>query len=204
MTEMESLNAAFWFWDVFSYVTLAAVFIGVAGEAVADFTSWAAERGSTLAKASTLILIAGLGGEIIAHAKSNEYSGKITGLLNRQAGEAHERASVADERSKVLEVQVEKLKADNLVAAAKIIDLTASQIDLTANQKNQGEQVTTVQTKVVTVETRVDKVENKVGTVEAKIRPRELDFAALKKATRGLKRSLRNWPAPGSVDTRLS
>jgi hypothetical protein len=193
MTEIDSLNEAFSFWDKFAYVTLAAVFVGVVGEAILDFTSWVpAERHSKFGKLSVLLLIAGLGGEIIAHAKNNEYSAKITGLLNRQAGEAHERASSADERSKILEVQVEKLKADNLVAAAKIIDLTAGQIDLTVSQKTQGEQVTTVETKVVTVETRVDKVEHKVGDVEAKFRPREIDFLALKKATRGLKRSLRN------------
>jgi hypothetical protein len=87
MTEMDSLNAAFSFWDKFAYVTLSAVFIGVAGEAILDFTSWvSAERHAKVGKAAVLILIAGLGGEIIAHAKNSEYTAKITSLLNLQAG----------------------------------------------------------------------------------------------------------------------
>ena len=53
-------------------------------------------RRAVLGKASALILIAGLGGEIVTHAKNNAISGIIIGFLHKEAGDAYEQAGKAN------------------------------------------------------------------------------------------------------------
>ncbi|HKY87200.1 MAG TPA: hypothetical protein VJL90_10600 [Pseudorhodoplanes sp.] len=169
MTEMDSLNASLEFWDIAAYFTLGAVLIGVLGESVVQFTSWISEpRAHTVGKASALILIAGLAGEMVTHAKNSELTGKITATLNLQAGQAHARASQADERSKILERDVKRLEAANLAQAEKIIDLETR------------------------LGIRFVKVETEVKRIDMILKPREVDEVRLARALHGTKIAQRN------------
>jgi hypothetical protein len=97
MASMESLNTLLSTWDSVAYFTLALVLIGVVGETIVEWTSiFAGTRRDAVGKVSSLILIAGLGGEIIVHAKISEYTSEIVALLNGQARAADERAALAE------------------------------------------------------------------------------------------------------------
>jgi hypothetical protein len=110
LKELSELKASlsYEFWDNAAYVALVAVFIGVVGEFLVELTSWPADAvwRAKLGKASVLILIAGLGGDIVTYAKNSAINGTIIGFLHKKAGdaflvagEANERAAKADERA---------------------------------------------------------------------------------------------------------
>jgi regulator of replication initiation timing len=137
MSEIDALrelkdSLSYEFWDRAAYVALFAVFIGVVGEFVAQFAPWpkAGISKVKLAKASTLLLIAGLGGEIIMYAKNNAINGTIIAFLNDEAGKAYKTADEAKERAEGLALQVEQLRESNdqLEAENQSLrkDLTAS------------------------------------------------------------------------------
>ena len=73
LRELSELKASlsYEFWDNAAYVALVAVFIGVIGEFLVELAIWPrdAVRRAKLGKASALILIAGLGGDIVTYAK---------------------------------------------------------------------------------------------------------------------------------------
>jgi hypothetical protein len=119
----DSLSVEFWDWA--AYVSLFAVFIGVMGETIAELTHLVKDevRKQKLAKASALILIAGLGGDIITFAKDRANTGIITDFLNKEAGDAYRLGHEARERATNLDADLTRQKKTILDQAQRIIDL---------------------------------------------------------------------------------
>lgn len=166
LRELNDLKAAlsYEFWDNAALVSLAAVFIGVVGEFAVTFTPWL--KGAwkeKVAKASTLILIAGLGGDMVTYAKNSAINGTIIGLLNKEAGVAYEEGAKANERAKALEKSNLELRKD-LAETQKELD--AAKLAL----QNQG---------------------GRISSVEQKEAPLAVDEDELRRAMRRLPRSLR-------------
>jgi hypothetical protein len=86
MTDIKSLSSLNDFWgNVLVWSTLV-VFVGVIGEYVVEFTSCIKDRKLKrgIGKASTLILIAGVAGELLGEATTGEYSTQIAAIINQK------------------------------------------------------------------------------------------------------------------------
>jgi hypothetical protein len=147
----DSLNVEFW--DTAAYIALFAVFFGVAGEYIAQFTGWLKDALSKekLAKASTLLLVAGLGAEMVTHPMTDANSGVVTDFLNKQAAQAYREGNTArtetaeatketakiNERAKSLELAVEALKKENSVLTGRLhgIDILTGDRHLNADER---------------------------------------------------------------------
>jgi hypothetical protein len=84
MSDISTLASSFWeFWG---YVALVAVVVGVVRESIIEFTNVMKDetRSKQVAKASALLLIAGLAGELITQPNTNAASGQLIALLNKQ------------------------------------------------------------------------------------------------------------------------
>src|SRR5438309_1147337 len=101
MSEIAELESLLNFWDWFSYLALALVFIGVVGESIADLTNLikSPRWKSKTEKISALLLITGLAGELVSSSKLSELNGRIVAILNKQAAEAQKAAGEANERA---------------------------------------------------------------------------------------------------------
>jgi hypothetical protein len=114
MSDIDALTAlkeSLWsnFWDNCEYIALFAVFFGVVGEFVAQFGRLPQDPVSKvkLAKASTLLLIAGLGAEMVTYAKTTGITGTIISFLNKEAADAYQRAADDDLLIVALETEVQ-------------------------------------------------------------------------------------------------
>jgi hypothetical protein len=168
LRELNELKAAlsYEFWDNAAFASLVAVFIGVVGEFVVSFTPWLKGEvwRARVAKASTLILIAGLGGDIVTYAKNSAINGTIIGFLNKEAGIAYQKAEEAKERG------------DHLEAVANLQTLQI--IDLQAQ----------LATRIPKVEESVSSIQKQL---EAGEQPQTFDEDDLRRAMRKLPKSLR-------------
>jgi hypothetical protein len=88
-SEVSALMSGVSFWESWGYVALAAVFIGVVGETIEEFTNWPKRIGyeKAITRISALILIAGLAGEGITQSNSNATNATLVALLNNQTGQ---------------------------------------------------------------------------------------------------------------------
>lgn len=94
-----------WWWTVGEYAATLLVILGVIGEYVADFTKWAKKkpgRKDRIGKRATLLLIAGLAGELTTLVQVNRYSGLEIAQISERA---------------------EQLRADNLAQQTIIEEL---------------------------------------------------------------------------------
>jgi hypothetical protein len=91
-------------WECMEYVGEALVFVGVVGEV---FAEWHEPECKRLAKASSLVLIVGLGLSLAALVETNEYFNGTIASLNLKSSQANERAAKD-------EAEAARLKADNL------------------------------------------------------------------------------------------
>lgn len=90
--------------DWWAYSSALVVFIGVAGESIADLTQWIESEShkTILARTSALVLILGLAGDII----SIHLTQIATASLNRKAGEAYEQAENAAKDAEGFRLQI--------------------------------------------------------------------------------------------------
>jgi hypothetical protein len=79
MSDISALGSLLRFWDGVGYASTALVFIGVVGESLVELTNWMKlpERKKRIGKASALILILGLAGELISTVKISGVTGEI-------------------------------------------------------------------------------------------------------------------------------
>jgi len=88
VSDIDALSTSLNWWEFWGYVSLAAVMLGCAGEAIHEFWTWSrrwtwwAEKGG---KVSALILIAALAAELVTQVKTNSMSGQIIADLNLEA-----------------------------------------------------------------------------------------------------------------------
>ena len=87
--EIASLMSDVSFWELWGYVSLAAVLIGVIGESIKELTDWLERTGweKKISRLSALILIAGLAGEGITQPKTNAINATLIAFLNKQSGQ---------------------------------------------------------------------------------------------------------------------
>lgn len=185
MSETDALKAlndlkaslSYEFWDWAAYVSLFSVFIGVFGETVVELTQLVRDEvlRQKLAKASALILIAGLGGDIVTHAKNSANTGIITDFLNREAGEAYKVGQLARVRANDLAVQVQVLEGKN----------DQFQRDNQIRQKEIDE-------KQASLTKQLQAAQSAVRGFEGRERPASIDEEDLRSETKGLRRNLRN------------
>jgi hypothetical protein len=97
MADIASLTASRDLWDTVSNWATGAVLIGVVGETVTGLFEWITNKAwrRRVEKASALVLIVGLAGELLSQGKGSRASSEITAILNKQAGEANEKAAFA-------------------------------------------------------------------------------------------------------------
>jgi hypothetical protein len=107
------------FWEIAGYCSAGVVTLGVAGEGVTELTNWIKSRALRrfIERASVLILLVGLAGEILSQVQANNKTSLIIGLL---------------------EQQTEQLKSDNLVLSAKIAPRQLSAEDIAVLQAAVG------------------------------------------------------------------
>lgn len=156
ISEIDELRSSVPFWDDITAWTAFILLIGATGPIVIEFTNFIVSSlwKSRIRVLSTVLLIAGTGGQIGAQLRIAAISSRIVAVL--------------DERAKQLEKDVEKLKADNLAQAVTIIDLTAK-------QNRQGDQVDTAVVAVSNAVTTASVAETKAKAADTRTRPRELD-----------------------------
>lgn len=85
--DIPSLTADAEFWEYAGYAATGIVVVGVAGEAITELTRWIKSRPLKrfIERASALILLIGLAGEILTQVQANNKNSLIVGILNGQA-----------------------------------------------------------------------------------------------------------------------
>jgi hypothetical protein len=125
-SDLAALKSSLAFWEIVEYVSAATVLIGVIGEYIAEFTSFAAKRSveKSLAKLSTLVLIIGLAVELLSLVKTSQLSGRLIASLEEQTAQANARAAEASAHAVEAQFALEKFKAPRTLSfeqQAKII-----------------------------------------------------------------------------------
>ena len=118
MDEIATLKAALSTWDMLGGVSLLLVLVGLALVAVTQFDwliplSWPARFPrwqASLGRLGTLLLIAGLAGEIISARSSRNLSDRIAAQLNARAGAEFERSRALEKDAAQLRLQLAHLK----------------------------------------------------------------------------------------------
>jgi hypothetical protein len=94
-----SLSKALARWELAEYISCGLVAIACAGEYIAEFTNWLTggdeESKHRLRKRSTLLLISALAFELVCLVRTNTLSGMLIGSLDKEAGDADDRAKAA-------------------------------------------------------------------------------------------------------------
>jgi len=114
LTIISSASDALSNWELAGYITVAAVTIGVIGEAIHDFTDWFKKFSwwkNNGGKASVLLLIVALAGELLTQIKVNVISGEIISFLNKETASAiarAEEANKATEEERIKRLDLEK------------------------------------------------------------------------------------------------
>jgi len=113
--DIDSLRHSLGFWEKLNYIFTFCVLIGVLGEFLAEFTNFLQVkkkkyRKKRLNKASVIVLLIGLAGELLCLVETIPLSRQMTETLNlqtenarRDAAKANERAALANERADILE-----------------------------------------------------------------------------------------------------
>ena len=115
-SEVASLKSALRGWEWFGYISTAIVGIGCIGEFIAEFTSLpTCERcRHKLAKASLIILILGIAGELLSAARTSQLSDQIIANIEERAADAEKQAEEAKKEAEaehLARVQLEQQMA---------------------------------------------------------------------------------------------
>lgn len=138
MSDISALGSVLRFWDWFGYASTALVFIGVIGESVVELTNWVKlpERKRRIGKASALVLILGLAGELISGFKISGITGEITASLNKEAGDARRDANQAKAQSDSFQAAIANANARAKSAEAQVASANAASRDAVAKVAN--------------------------------------------------------------------
>lgn len=116
-SDVASLKSALDCWELGEYFSTAVVFLGCVGEFIAEFTKLRDEKWRhKLAKVSTILVILGIAGELLATVKTSQLSGQVIAYVEANASDAKgsaDKAADAANRANASEEALEK-KADAL------------------------------------------------------------------------------------------
>ena len=85
-SEVASIAGKLSFWEFIEYASEALVFLGCAGEFVAEYTKWRTEQyRHTLGRRSLLFLTLGIGAGLFSLIQTNALSGQVIGALGTKA-----------------------------------------------------------------------------------------------------------------------
>src|ERR1700676_2363807 len=100
-SDVASLKSALNWWEWFGYISTAIVGIGCIGEFLAEFTPLPKSEPSKrkLARLSLMILILGIGGELLSAVRSSNLSGELIANIEERASDAERKAGEANERA---------------------------------------------------------------------------------------------------------
>jgi len=123
------------FWEFCGYMALGAVFLGVVGESIAEFTDWPKRIGydKTITRVSALILIAGLASEGITQVNTNTSNDELVGRQQGEIAVLHERATQAErETARIKERIADRslTREQQMLIAAEIRPFSGMQFDL--------------------------------------------------------------------------
>jgi hypothetical protein len=95
--DVSAFMSSLGYWEKFEYFACGVVFLGVAGEIVADFTKIIKDEHfkKRFAKASAIALLLGLGGELVSLIKVSIVTGQIITGLNEETKSTSRAASTA-------------------------------------------------------------------------------------------------------------
>jgi hypothetical protein len=113
-SQMASLKSALDWWEWFGYISTGIVGIGCIGEFVAEFTSLPKSDQSKhkLARLSLMILILGIGGELLSAVRTSNLSGELIANIEERAADAERKAAEANDRASVNEKEAAQLRKD--------------------------------------------------------------------------------------------
>jgi hypothetical protein len=124
-SEVASLKSALHCWEWFGYASTAVVGLGCIGEFVAEFTPLPKNDPSKhkLARLSLVILILGIGGELLSAVRTSNLSGELIANIEERAADAEQKAGEANDRASANEkeaARLTKLAEDEHLARVKI------------------------------------------------------------------------------------
>ena len=96
--DITTLESSLGIWSFAGYCTTAIVAVGCLGESIVEFTNCVRPRSfaKRVGAGAAIVLIAGLGGEVLTQVKVNSLSGQIIALLNDEVAEANAREKEAE------------------------------------------------------------------------------------------------------------
>jgi len=88
--DISALGSSLTVWELAGYAATGIVMLGVIGESIVEFTNWITDERwqSMVGRASALVLVAGLAGEILTQVQVNSISGRMIAFLNTQVSQA--------------------------------------------------------------------------------------------------------------------
>jgi hypothetical protein len=120
--EVRFLKVALSGWELFGYVSTGIVFLGCVGEFLAEFTPL--PRGESakrkLSRLSLIILILGIGGELLSAVRTSQLSGQIIANIDAHSADAEQKAAEANDHATANERETEIIRKSNLELQAKI------------------------------------------------------------------------------------
>jgi hypothetical protein len=108
-SEVASLKSALNWWEWFGYISTAIVGIGCIGEFVAEFTPLPKSDTSKhrLARMSLMILIFGIGGELLSAVRSSNLSAELIANIEERSADAEQKAGEANKEAARLQKEAE-------------------------------------------------------------------------------------------------
>jgi F0F1-type ATP synthase membrane subunit b/b' len=121
MADLAKLNAALEWWDWVAYVSTGFVLVGVVGETITGLFELIKDsrRSKLVEKASALVLIVGLVGELVSQGKLSRISGQMSDDVSRQVAAANASAADAKERTATAESTLAEAKSQAAMASQK-------------------------------------------------------------------------------------
>jgi hypothetical protein len=112
--DVPSLLTSLGRWEIAEYVACGVVFLGVAGETVADLTKLIKIRKcrKIIERVSAVVLLIGLAGELTSLIKASELSGKIIAALNDNAIAANRAATSAENDAVQARLEIARLQKE--------------------------------------------------------------------------------------------
>jgi hypothetical protein len=116
--DIESLSASADWWEAAGYIASAIVVIGILVESIElfRFVLLGKIRERMIEVVGLLLVVLGLAGEILTQVQSNNRTGLIIGLLNKQAKEASGQIAEANARALEAQLALEKFKSPRTIS----------------------------------------------------------------------------------------
>ncbi|MGA2373060.1 MAG: hypothetical protein ABSG11_20555 [Candidatus Korobacteraceae bacterium] len=136
-SEVACLKSLLRFWERFGYGSTTIVGLGCVGEFIAEFTRIPKTEASKhkLSRLSLIILILGIGGELLSAIRTSDVSGQLIANIEERAADAELRAGQANERASANEKEAAALRKEAAEIEESIAPrrLTAKQRELLAS-----------------------------------------------------------------------